>query len=253
MAPAKPGVLGRSYQRASITARTIFELSILAVAVHIVAIVYYRYFLATAPYYNFNTNAIFLIATAWFLVSSYPFIDQIREIYEPSNCRRRFHWRATGCSFNVKIYKPEESYNYEFESIYLSSYARRICLLVTSLHVARFWWISVRWLGFPIIEVLNSPLLADLGLNAPFLILRALFICVFNYIWSGIGLVAVYWLLEYIWVVMGVVLEDFYDDIHREIERELKHTTSSLKLPNGCLWKIRAAYVLEEEICSAIA
>jgi hypothetical protein len=78
----------------------------------------------------------------------------------------------------------------------------------------------VRWLGFPIIGVLNSPLLADLGFNTPFVILRALFISVLNWIWSGIGLVAIYWLQEYVWVVMGVILEDFYGDVHRKMERE---------------------------------
>lgn len=220
MAPAKPSVLRRSYQRASITARAIFELSILAVWAHIVAIVYYRYLSAMAPYYNFITNVGLFIAPAWFLISSYQLLGQTRETYEPSNCRRRFHRRATGCNCGVESYKPRESYDDEFESTYLSYNARRICLLVTSLHVARFWWISVRWLGFPIIGVLDSPLLADLGINTPFVILRALFISVFNWIWSGIGLVAIYWLQEYVWVVMGVILEDSYGDVHRKMEQE---------------------------------
>ncbi|PVH76076.1 hypothetical protein DL98DRAFT_535985 [Cadophora sp. DSE1049] len=147
MIPTKPSVLRRSYQRASITARAIFELSILAVWVHIVAIVYYRYLSATAPYYNFITNVGLLIAPAWFLISSYQLLGQTRETYEPSNCRRRFHRRVTGCNCGVKTYKLGESYNDEFESTYLSYYACRICLLVTSLYIARFWWISVRWLG----------------------------------------------------------------------------------------------------------
>jgi hypothetical protein len=78
----------------------------------------------------------------------------------------------------------------------------------------------VRWLGFPIIGLLNSPLLASLGFNTPFVILQALFISVFNWIWSGIGLVTTYWLQEYVWVVMDVILEDFYSDVHRKMERE---------------------------------
>jgi hypothetical protein len=139
MIPTKPSVLRRSYQRASITASAIFELSILAVWVHIVAIVYYRYLSATATYYNFITNVGLFIAPAWFLISSYQLLGQTRETYEPSNCCRRFHRRATGCNCGVKTYKPGESYDDEFESTYLSYYARRICLLVTSLHVARFW------------------------------------------------------------------------------------------------------------------
>lgn len=78
----------------------------------------------------------------------------------------------------------------------------------------------MRWLEFPIIGVLNLPLLADLGFDTPFVILRALFISAFNWKWSGIGLVVTYWSLEYIWVVMGVILEDFYEAVHRKMERE---------------------------------
>ena len=118
--PAKPSVLRRSYQRASVTARAIFVLSILAVWIHIVAIVYYRYLSATAPYYNFITNVGLLIAPAWFLISSYQLLGQTRETYEPSNCRRRFHRRATGCNCGVKAYKLGGSYDDEFESTYLS-------------------------------------------------------------------------------------------------------------------------------------
>jgi hypothetical protein len=140
---------------------------------------YYRYLSATVLYYNFITNIGLFIAPAWFLISGYQLLGQTRETYEPSNCRRRFHRRATGCNCGVKTYKPGESYNDEFESTYLSYYARRICL-VTSLHISGIWEISVRWLGFPIIGVLNSPLLTDLGFNTPFVILRALFISVLN-------------------------------------------------------------------------
>ncbi len=121
MTPAKPCVLRRSYQQASITARTIFKRSILAVWVHIVAIVYCRYLSATAPYYNFITNVGLFIALAWFLISSYQFLGQTRETYEPSNCRSRFHRRATGCNCGVKTYKPGESYNDKFESTYRRS------------------------------------------------------------------------------------------------------------------------------------
>lgn len=217
----KPSVFERSNKLASITASTIFELSNLAVCVHIIAIVYYRYASLEAPYYNFITNVGLLIAPTWFLISSYQLLCQIRKTYEPSNCRRRFHRRATGCNCGVETYELGESYDDEYESTYLSYYARRTCLLVLSLHVARFWWISVRWLGMPIIAVLNSPLLAEFGFNTPIVILRALFLSVISFIWSGIGLVAIYRLQEYVWVVMGVVLEDLYGDIHRKMEREV--------------------------------
>lgn len=222
MAPAKPGVLRRSCQQASSTARAIFELFLLAVAVHIGAILYYKYISSTTPYYNLITNVGFFIPAAWCLICSYQLLGQMRRIYQPSDCRRRFHRRDTACNcYHVKTHKPEVSHN-EFESIYLSCYTGRICLLVTSLHVAICWCISVRWLGAPIIGIWNAPLLADFGFKAPFMILRALFISWFNWKWWQLGLVAVYWLWEYLWVVMGVVLEDCYDDVHRKIEREFR-------------------------------
>lgn len=102
---------------------------------------------------------------------------------------------------------------------YLTTLAESV-LLATALHFTWFWWNSVRWLGFPIIGVLNSPLLADLGVNTLFAIPRALFICVFNANWFKIGLVWTYWLQEYVWVVMGVILEDSHGDVHWKMERE---------------------------------
>lgn len=128
MTPEKPSVLRRSYQRASFKARGIFELSILAVVLHIVAIVYYRYLSETAPYYNLITNVGLLLAPTWFLTSSYWLLAQTRKVYQPSNCRRRFHSRDTGCDCGADTYKRRESYVGEFETTYLSYYARRICL-----------------------------------------------------------------------------------------------------------------------------
>jgi hypothetical protein len=130
--PAKPSVLRRSYQRASITARAIFELSILALWVHIVAIAYYRYLSATAPYYNFIANVSLFIAPAWFLISSYQLLGQTRETYEPSNCPEGFTVALQAAIAVSRFTSRENPIMMNSRALncpfVLLQYARRICL-----------------------------------------------------------------------------------------------------------------------------